>query len=182
MSETKETTLQWYAVRTMASREKAALENIQRDAEAAGVSKWINDILLPTEKVYKLHKGKKTSREKLVFPGYLYIEANLIGEVQRTISRSKFVIGFAGDRNRNPIPIKKHEINRILGRIEEEEKGETEIPFIEGEQITITDGPFNGFEGTVENINQDKQELSVIVTIFGRETPVKLSYLQVDKV
>ena len=176
MSKTK-----WYAVRTVAGKEKSAKENIEREIGSNHIDKWVGEIILPTEKLYKVRNGKKYTREKLVMPGYLFIELQLIGEVERIIKNTKNVVGFAGDRNRQPEPLKQHEIDRIVGNMKKVEEGEDEIPFVEGEKVTVIDGPFNGFNGEVSKVDQEKQALVVSVKIFGRETPVKLSYLQVDK-
>lgn len=178
----REIETKWYSVRTLAGKERAAKENIEREVKMNNIDKWVVDVVLPTEKMYKLRNGKKFSREKLVFPGYLFIELQLIGEVERIIKNTKFVIGFTGDRKNNPEALKQREIDRIIGRMKIEESGEVEIPFIVGEEIKINDGAFDGFVGSIETIDEDKKMLEVIVKIFGRSTPVKLSYLQVDKV
>ncbi|CAG7579941.1 MAG: NusG antitermination factor [uncultured marine phage] len=171
----------WYAVRTVAGKEKSAKENIEREIDLNSIDKWVGEIILPTEKLYKLKNGKKYTREKLVMPGYLFVELQLIGEVESIIKNTKNVVGFAGDRNRKPQPLKDHEIDRIVGNMKKVEEGEGEIPFIVDEKVTVIDGPFNGFNGEVSSVDHDKQSLVVSVKIFGRETPVKLSYLQVDK-
>lgn len=178
----KEVKFRWYAVRTVAGKEQSAKENIEREVKMNNLDKWVNQVILPREKKYKLKKGKKIKREKNTFPGYLFVELSLVGEVERTIKNTKNVVGFTGDRSHNPIPVKQKEIDRIVGKIEKQEEKLEEIPFIKGEKVTVVDGPFNNFEGEVSNVDEDKRELTVIVKIFGRENPVKLSYLQVDKV
>jgi len=177
----KEKNTKWYAIRTVAGKEKVAKENVEREINDNNIDKWVGQVVLPTEKLYKLRNGKKFSRDKLVFPGYIFMELELIGEVERIIKNTKNVIGFTGDRNNKPIALKQSEIERIIGNMEKVESGDTEIPFIAGEQITVIDGPFNNFTGEVVSIDHDKKTLEVIVKIFGRETPLKLSYLQVDK-
>jgi transcriptional antiterminator NusG len=174
---------QWYAIRTMAGKERKAKENIEREVANNGIGEWVGEIVLPIDNVYKLRNGKKFKKEKLVFPGYIFVELQLIGEVERVVKRTNMVIGFAGDRDRKPIPMKDSEINRIKGKMEEVKKSEDNgvIPFIVGETISVIDGPFSGFNGEVGKVNHEKQTLEIKVLIFGRETPVTLSYLQVDK-
>lgn len=171
----------WYAVRTVAGKEVSAKENIEREIEMNNLGEWVNEVILPREKHYKLKNGKKVSREKNTFPGYLFVQIALVGEVERTIKNTKNVVGFTGDRANKPTPIKQSEIDRIVGKIEEQEEKLEEIPFIVGEKVTVIDGPFNNFDGEISSIDEDKKQLEVIVKIFGRENPVKLNYLQVDK-
>jgi len=181
MGTNTKTKFKWYAVRTVAGKEVSAKENIEREVEMNSLGKWINEVILPREKHFKLKNGKKVKREKNTFPGYLFIEATLVGEVERTVKNTKNVVGFTGDRANKPIPITQAEIDRIIGKIETQEETLEEIPFITGEQVVVVDGPFNNFNGEVSKVNEDKKQLEVIVKIFGRETPVKLNYLQVDK-
>jgi transcriptional antiterminator NusG len=155
----------WYAVRTVAGKEVSAKENIEREIEMNGLGKWVNQVILPREKQYKIKSGKKVTREKNTFPGYLFIELSLVGEIERTVKNTKNVVGFTGDRANKPIPLKQTEIDRIIGKIEKQEEQLEEIPFIVGEKVNVIDGPFNGFDGEVDkgdhvNIDEDEGKLT----------------------
>jgi transcriptional antiterminator NusG len=138
--------------------------------------------LIPTEKVYQIRNGKKISKERNYFPGYIMIEALMIGEVPHILKNIPSVIGFLGDKGQ-PIPLRPTEVNRILGKVDElsESDAELNIPFIVGEAVKVIDGPFNSFTGTIEEINEEKKKLIVMVKIFGRKTPLELNYMQVEK-
>lgn len=169
----------WYAVRVVTGKEKKAKENIERELEFEKLEKYVNNILLPTEKEYKLRNGKKYSREKIVFPGYLYIEANLIGELPRLLKKTDCVVNFVLDGRGKPAEVKQTEIDRIMGNIQKSVEGK--IPYVVGESVNVIDGPFLNFKGEVTEVNEEKEKLKVIVKIFGRETPIDLNYMQVEK-
>ena len=174
----------WYVVRAISVKEKKVKEYIESEIKAQGLQDFIGQVLIPTEKVYKIRNGKKISKERSYFPGYVLIEANLIGEVPHVIKNITNVIGFLGGEIKGePIPLRMSEVNRILWKVDElaETDEELNIPFIVGETIKVIDGPFNGFNGTIEEINEEKKKLKVMVKIFGRKTPVELGYLQVEK-
>jgi transcriptional antiterminator NusG len=140
--------------------------------------------LIPTEKVYQIRNGKKVSKERNFFPGYLLIEAALVGEIPHMLKNITNVIGFLGDtKGGDPVPMRQSEVNRILGRVDEmaENAEEMNIPYVIGETVKVTDGPFNGFNGIIEEINEEKKKLKVMVKIFGRKTPLELSFMQVEK-
>ncbi|TAH13794.1 MAG: transcription termination/antitermination factor NusG, partial [Runella slithyformis] len=147
----------------------------------------IPEILIPSEKIYEMRNGKKRIREKAFFPGYIIISADLShGEANHLITSMPGVLGFLGNTNGNskvPVPLRQSEINRILGRVEEaiQEVETPKVNFLRGENVKIIDGPFTGFIGSVEEIFDDKKKLNVVVKIFGRNTPVELSYAQVEK-
>lgn len=168
----------WYALKVLSGKENKSKERLER--ELTDYEKYYSEILLPYEKQYKLKDGKKTVRNKLTFPGYIFIRADLQGELKRTIRSCPGVIGFTEDGSGNPSVVRNSEIDRILGRIEKQEN-ESNIPFVVGETVEIIDGPFSTFKGDIVKINKDKGELEVNVMIFGRETPVTLSFMQVDK-
>ncbi len=128
--------------------------------------------------------GKKISKERNFFPGYVLIEAALVGEVAHSLRNIPNVIGFLGDtKGGDPVPMRQNEVNRILGRVDElaENDEEISVPFVVGETVKVVDGPFNGFNGTIEGINEEKKKLQVMVKIFGRKTPLELSFMQVVK-
>ena len=143
---------------------------------------YISQILIPTEKFYQVRNGKKVSKERNYLPGYVLIEAILVGEVQHTIKNVPGVLGFLGSKN-EPIPLRQSEVNRILGKVDElsEQGTELNIPYIVGETVTVIDGPFNSFSGVIEEINEEKRKLKVMVKIFGRKTPLELGFMQVSK-
>jgi transcriptional antiterminator NusG len=141
--------------------------------------------LVPTEKVVQIRNGKKINKEKVYYPGYIMIKADLSGEIPHVIKSVTNVIGFLGEtKGGEPIPLRTSEVNRLLGKVDELElsKEHVAIPFTLGESIKVIDGPFNGFTGTIENVNEEKRKLQVMVKIFGRKTPLELSYMQVEKI
>jgi len=149
-----------------------------------GYDKLVEDILVPTEKVVQIRNGKKISKERTYFPGYIMIKANLSGEVPHIIKSVTNVIGFLGEtKGGEPVPLRQQEVNRMLGKVDELALAteHVAIPFTVGENIKVIDGPFNGFTGAIEKVNEEKRKLEVMVKIFGRKTPLELSYMQVEK-
>lgn len=177
-----ESVKKWYVVRAISGKEKKVKEYIESEVERLGFQDYVSQILIPTEKVYQVRKGKKISKERNYFPGYVLIEAALVGEVPYVIKSIPGVIGFLGSKG-EPIPMRPAEVNRILGKVDElaEQGEEINIPFIVGETVTVIDGPFNSFSGVIEEINEEKKKLKVMVKIFGRKTPLELSFMQVEK-
>lgn len=174
----------WYVVRAISGKEKKVKEYIESEISALGLQDFVGQVLIPMEKVYQIRNGKKVSKERSFFPGYVLIELAMIGEVPHVIKGINNVIGFLGaEKGGDPVPLRMSEVNRILGKVDElaETDEELNIPFIVGETIKVIDGPFNGFNGTIEDINEEKRKLKVMVKIFGRKTPVELGYLQVEK-
>ena len=147
---------------------------------------YISQVLVPTEKVVQVKDGKKIAKDKVYFPGYIMIEANLTGEIPHIIKSIPGVIGFLGEtKGGDAVPLRQSEVNRMLGKVDElsvDENANVAIPFTKGETVKVIDGPFNGFDGTIEKINEEKRKLEVMVKIFGRKTPLELSYMQVEKV
>jgi len=185
MAEAKsnEVVLKWYVVRAISGKENKVREYIENEIKAVGLSDYVKQILIPTEKVYQIRNGKKISKERSFFPGYILIEAALVGEVPHVIKGVTGVIGFLGDKNNNAVPLRPAEVNRILGKVDElaESNEEMNIPFVVGETVKVIDGPFNSFSGVIEEINEEKKKLKVMVKIFGRKTPLELSFMQVEK-
>lgn len=179
--------LAWYVVRAVSGQEKKVRTYLETEVTRQKMNKFIPEILIPTEKVYEMRNGKKKVRERNYFPGYILISADLSnGEVEHLIKSIPSVIGFLGDTsdpNRKPIPLRQSEVNRILGRVDESEEADVQmdVSFIAGESVKVMDGPFSGFSGTIQEINEEKKKLSVVVKIFGRNTPVELNYMQVEK-
>jgi transcriptional antiterminator NusG len=142
-------------------------------------------VLVPTEKVVQVRDGKKITKDRVYFPGYVMIEANLSGEIPHIIKSITGVIGFLGEtKGGDAVPLRMAEVNRMLGKVDElaVKTDSHVIPFNIGETIKVIDGPFNGFNGTVEKINEEKRKLEVMVKIFGRKTPLELGFMQVEKV
>ena len=184
MSEEKSADLKWYVVRAISGKERKVMEQLEMEIDYQGLQEYIAQILLPIEKVYQIRKGKKVSKEKNLYPGYVFIEANLIGEIPHMIKNMTNVIGFLSDKKGGkPIPLRQSEVNRMLGKVDEmaDSEAELNIPFVVGEAVKVIDGPFNSFSGIIEEINEDKKKLKVMVKIFGRKTPLELSYMQVEK-
>ena len=174
----------WYVVRAISGQENKIKDYIEREIEYQGLQDRVSQILVPTEKVYQIRNGKKVSKERNFFPGYIMVETYLLAEVEHTIKNIQGVIGFLGEtKGGTPVPLRESEVNRMLGKVDKlsEEEEKINIPFIIGETVKVIDGPFNGFNGTIEKINEEKRKLEVMVKIFGRKTPLELSYLQVEK-
>ena len=198
MAETK-----WYVLRAISGQEKKVKTYMENELARQGVSDSVPQILIPTEKIYEIRKGKKVIREKNLFPGYIMVEADLAGEVSHILTSTPGVIGFLQANNeevevtkveggkvkktkvivKKPVPINQSEVNRILGKVDESAAVEefASVTFIKGETVRVIDGPFATFEGTVEEIHENTKKLSVMVKIFGRNTPLELNYAQVEK-
>ena len=142
----------------------------------------VGQILLPTEKYAQLRNGKRVVKEKLFLPGYVLVEANLQGEMAHTLRFIPNVLGFLGGMD-NPTPVKQADIIRILGTAEETviKSDDISVPYMVDEAVKVTDGPFSGFSGVIEEVNSEKRKLKVMVKIFGRKTPLELNYNQVEK-
>jgi transcriptional antiterminator NusG len=180
----EESVKKWYVVRAIAGKEKKVKEYLDNEINRLKLNDLITQVLIPTEKVYQIRNGKKVSKERIFYPGYVLIEAVLVGEVPHTIKDIPNVIGFLGDPKTNdPIPLRQSEVNRILGKVDElaESEEELNVPFFVGETVKVIDGPFNSFSGVIEEVNDEKKKLKVMVKIFGRKTPLELSFMQVEK-
>jgi transcriptional antiterminator NusG len=175
----------WYVVRAVSGQENKVKAYIETEISRLGMSDYISQVLVPTEKVVQVRDGKKISKDKVYFPGYVMIEANLAGEIPHIIKSITGVIGFLGEvKGGDPVPLRLSEVNRMLGKVDElaVNVDTQSIPFKLNETIKVIDGPFNGFNGTIEKINEEKRKLEVMVKIFGRKTPLELSFMQVEKV
>lgn len=177
----------WYVVRCFSGHEKKVKEYLEREIALQGLDDKIAEILIPTETVIEIRSGKKRTKEKNFFPGYLLVETIYDEEVNNLIQSAPSCLGFlkAGKNDRKPTPLKKHEVDRILGRVHDnqemvEKGGLVEIPFREGDLVKVVDGPFKDFDGTVEEVFPDKLKLRVLVSIFGRKTPVEVDVNQVE--
>ena len=175
----------WYVVRAVSGQENKIKTYIENEISRLGMDAFVEEILVPQEKVVQIRKGKKVTKDKTYFPGYIMIKANLSGEIPHIIKSVTNVIGFLGEtKGGEPIPMRQAEVNRMLGKVDElslQDESDIIIPFIHGENVKVIDGPFNGFDATIEKINEEKRKLEVMVRIFGRKTPLELSYMQVEK-
>lgn len=180
--------LKWYVVRAVSGQERKVKSYLETEIMRQSLNDHIPQVLIPSEKVYEMRNGKKRVREKSFFPGYIIISADLSnGEVLHTITSIPGVIGFLGSNDggiaRTPVPLRQSEVNRILGKVDATDKQDAklETPFIVGESVKVMDGPFNGFTGVVEEVLEERKKLKVMVKIFGRNTPVELNYVEVQK-
>ena len=184
MTETK-STKKWYVVRSVSGQENKIKSYIESEIKRLSLEDFIDQVLVPTEKVVQIRNGKKVHKERVYFPGYIMVQASLAGEIPHIIKSINGVIGFLGEtKGGDPVPLRQAEVNRMLGKVDElsVKDDNVNIPFVIGETVKVIDGPFNGFNGTVEKINEEKRKLEVMVKIFGRKTPLELSYMQVEKV
>lgn len=175
----------WYVLRAISGKEKKVKEYMESEISRLNLEDFVSQILIPTEKVYQIRNGKKISKERNFYPGYVLLEAALVGEIPHILKSIPNVIGFLGETRGSelPTPLRQAEVNRILGKVDELATGEEEnmIPYFVGETVKVTDGPFNGFAGIIEEVNEEKKKLKVMVKIFGRKTPLELSFMQVEK-
>ena len=175
----------WYVIRAVTGQEAKVKKYITTELARVGLDSQVEDILVPTEKVIQIRQGKKVQKEKTYFPGYIMIKADISGEILHIIRSITNVLGFLGEtKGGEPIPLRTSEVNRMLGKVDELAiSGEQiSIPFNIGESVKVIDGPFNGFTGSIDNINEEKRKLEIMVKIFGRKTPLELSYMQVEKI
>ena len=175
----------WFSLRVISGKEKKIQERILLEIERSGWKDIVFSVIVPTEKVYKIRNGKKVMQERNLLPGYILIEAighKLNGDVAKLIADIPNVIHFLGKEQ--PIPMTQTEANRLLGKVDESaETGETlSEPFLIGETVKIIDGPFAEFVGDIQEVNEEKKKLKVIVKIFGRGTEVELNFMQVEKI
>lgn len=174
----------WYVVRAISGQENKVKGYIENEVAHIGMADLVAQVLVPTEKVFQIRNGKKVSKERNYYPGYIMVEATLTGEVIHTLKNIPGVIGFLGEtKGGDPVPLRQTEVNRMLGKVDElaESDEQFNIPFVVGEIVKVIDGPFNGFNGTIEKINEEKRKLEVMVKIFGRKTPLELGFMQVEK-
>ena len=175
----------WYSLRVISGKEKKIQERIALEIERSGWQGIVFSVVVPTEKVYKVRNGKKVMQERNLLPGYILVEAlgtKLNGDVAKQIADMPNVIHFLGKET--PLPMTQVEANRLLGKVDDRaESGETlSEPFLVNETIKIIDGPFAEFVGDIQEVNDEKKKLKVIVKIFGRGTEVELNFLQVEKI
>ncbi len=178
-----ETSLQvkWYTIRTYSGHENKVKAAIESETALAGLQEKITRVVVPAEKVFEVKDGKKKSKIKNFFPGYIFVEATLDEKTKHLILNTPSVLSFVGAKDK-PVPLQPDEVKRLIGRIEEAAGGVEvlEVPFHVGEPIKVISGPFNNFSGFVQEVNEEKLKLKVMVSIFGRKTPVELDFTQVE--
>ena len=179
---------EWYVVRAIGGKENKVKEYIESEIRHLHLEDRIFQVLIPTEKIFTIRNGKKVSKERVSYPGYVLVECLFTGDVPYILRNTPNVLGFLGDtkednRTMKATPLRPQEVSRILGRVDEISAGEEEMEeiFIVGETVKVTDGPFASFSGTVESVDADRKKVTVSVKIFGRKTPMELSFTQVEK-
>ena len=172
----------WYVLRAVSGKENKVKEYLESEIKKTDLGKYISQVLIPTEKTYTVRNGKKVMKERAYLPGYILIEAALVGEVIHELRNINYVAGFLPD-TKNPQPLRESEVKRILGTVDEleEQAEELDIEYFVGESVKVNYGPFSGFSGIIEEVNSEKKKLKVMVKIFGRKTPLELGYMQVEK-
>ena len=175
--------LRWYVVHAYSGMEKAVERNIRERIERAGMQSKFGRILVPTEEVVELKGGKKSVSERRFFPGYVLVEMLMDDETWHLVKHTSKVTGFVGGAKNRPAPISEAEVMKIVNQMQEGiEKPKPKVEWVVGEPVRVKDGPFTDFNGNVEEVNYEKSNVRVSVTIFGRSTPVELDFAQVEKV
>ena len=178
-----DTEKKWYVLRAVSGKEGKVKEYIDTQLRLnEKLAERVFEVLLPMEKHATVRKdGKRVVKEKLSLPGYVLVQANMSPDVASTLRFMPNVLGFLGGMS-DPSPVRQADINRLLGNVEETELDEVQdIPYLVGETVQVTDGPFSGFHGVIEEVNTEKHKLKVMVMIFGRQNPLELSFMQVAK-
>ena len=171
----------WYIIQAYSNFEKRVKESLERDAEEKGLSHLFEEILVPTENIVEVRKGRKVESERKFFPGYVLAKVDLTDAAYHLVKNTPKVTGFLGSANK-PMPVSEKEVARIVGQIQEGvETGRQTIIFDIGETVKVIDGPFQSFNGTVESVDEEAARLKVLINIFGQGTPVELNYVQVEK-
>lgn len=178
-----ETGKNWYVMRAVSGKEAKLKEYIEAELKHNTLlADHVFQVLIPMEKYAAVRNGKRVEKEKISLPGYIFVQAELVGDVAATLRFMPNCLGFLGGLD-NPNPVPQSQINRMIGAAEESEiDNEVSIPYVLDETVKVMDGPFSGFEGVIEEVNPEKRKLKVMVKIFGRKTPLELGFMQVEKV
>ncbi|MBR1889865.1 MAG: transcription termination/antitermination factor NusG [Alloprevotella sp.] len=176
------TEMLWYVLRAISGKENKVKEYIEAGIKNGNLHGNVSQVLIPTEKQVQVRNGKRVVKEKNYLPGYVLVEARLVGEVTHLLRNTPNVLGFLPNTNQ-PTPLRESEVNRILGRVDElaEEQLDSIIPFNAGDTVKVVEGPFSGFTGVIEKVDTVKRKVTVTVKVFGRSTGLDLSFLQVEK-
>jgi transcription termination/antitermination protein NusG len=171
----------WYIVHTYSGYEKHAKEHMEKRINSAKMHEYFGDILIPTETVVELYKGKKRSKSKKFFPSYIFVNMHMNDESWHLVRGTPKVTGFVGNKEK-PVPVDENQVKQLVEQIKEGElKPKITINFYEGESVKVIDGPFSNFHGVVEEVNSEKARVKVMVSIFGRSTPVEFEFSQIEK-
>ena len=172
----------WYVLKAVSGKEAKVKEYIEAELKHNDFfADKVAQVLIPMEKHATQRNGKRVVKEKVALPGYVFVEAEMVGDVAHTLRFMPNVLGFLGGLD-NPSPVKQSDINRMLGNAEETEiQEDVNIPYLIGDSVKVTDGPFSGFSGIIEEVNTEKRKLKVMVKIFGRKSPLELGFMQVAK-
>ena len=172
--------MDWYSLRVISGKEKSIEISIMREVNENDISSEIEEVLVPFEKIVEVRNNKKQIKEKMFFPGYILIKMNLTANTKYIVENTPGVLSFVGPKGKAPIPLRENEIKRIFGEVERKEGIEIlEIPFKKKDAIKVVSGPFIDFTGFVESVNEDKRKVKVMVSIFGRPTPIELDFFQI---
>ena len=177
-----EVEMQWYVLRAVSGKEAKVKEYIDAEINNGRLGGHVLQVLIPTEKVVQIRNGKRIVKERNYLPGYVLVEARLVGEIAHELRNTPQVLGFLGGLD-HPTPLRASEVNRILGKVDEMEVDavDAEIPFVEGESVKVSDGPFSGFTGVIEKVDAEKKKVTVTVKVFGRSTGLDLGFTQIEK-
>jgi len=171
----------WYSLRVISGKEKTVEQNIIYESKENDIEQSIEEVFVPFEKVVELKNNKKVVKEKMFFPGYILIKMHMNKKTKYVIENINGVMSFVGPKGEFPVPLRDAEIKRIFGEVERQEGREVMVtPFKKGDFVKVIAGPFIDFSGTVEEVNDDKQKVKIVISIFGRMTPVELDYFQVE--
>ena len=171
----------WYSLRVISGKEKTIEQSIHYESKENDVDEMIEEVFVPFEKVVELKNNKKVVKEKMFFPGYILIKMQMNKKSKYVIENINGVMSFVGPKGEFPVPLRESEIKRIFGEVERQEGREVMVtPFKKGDYVKVIAGPFIDFSGTVEEVNDDKQKVKIVISIFGRLTPVELDYFQVE--
>ena len=177
-----EVEMQWYVLRAVSGKEAKVKEYIDAEIKNGRLGGHVAQVLIPTERVVQIRNGKRVVKERNYLPGYVLVEARLVGEIAHELRSTPQVLGFLGGLD-DPTPLRGSEVNRILGKVDEmqEEAIDAVIPFTEGESVKVTEGPFSGFSGVIEKVDNEKKKVTVTVKVFGRSTGLDLGFMQIAK-
>ena len=177
-----EVEMQWYVLRAVSGKEAKVKEYIDAEINNGRLGGHVPQVRIPTEKVGQIRNGKRIVKERNYLPGYVLVEARLVGEIAHELRNTPQVLGFLGGLD-HPTPLRASEVNRILGKVDEMEVDavDAEIPFVEGESVKVSDGPFSGFTGVIEKVDTEKKKVTVTVKVFGRSTGLDLGLTQIEK-
>ncbi len=185
MSEQKD--FQWYVMRAIGGKEKQVRDYLEAEIRTLHLEDYIQKVLIPTEKYYSVVRGKKVLKERVSYPGYVLVQCAMVGEIPHILRNIPGVLGFLSDTKESMLhasPLRESEVSRLLGIVDEQAQSEiieNEITYKVGEAVKVIDGPFASFIGTIEAIDESRRKLTVAVKIFGRRTPMELSFTQVEK-